>query len=143
LQNRYTKARPTSNTFPTIQHIPRQDGLYNPTVRCGPHEAFGQGQAGATTIHCEREPEGKDTTKLVYAHKISSPRANCETFADTGNFVAVHTLTDVCWRKCVTGTIRSGKLDKTEDACAQNCVDRFLDANFLVIKHLESMRNTQ
>lgn len=53
----------------------------------------------------------------------------------------VHTLTDTCWKKCVTGTIRNGKLDRNEETCAQNCVDRFLDANFTVIKHLESMRN--
>lgn len=56
-------------------------------------------------------------------------------------YIAVHSLTDICWRKCVTGTIRSGKLDKNEETCAQNCVDRFLDANFTVIKHLENMRN--
>ncbi|KAL2067974.1 hypothetical protein VTL71DRAFT_16072 [Oculimacula yallundae] len=53
---------------------------------------------------------------------------------------SVHNLTDICWKKCVTGTIRSGKLDKGEESCAQNCVDRFLDANFTVIKHLENMR---
>ncbi|CZR60008.1 probable mitochondrial import inner membrane translocase subunit TIM8 [Phialocephala subalpina] len=56
---------------------------------------------------------------------------------------SVHSLTDICWRKCVTGTIRSGKLEKNEESCAQNCVDRFLDANFLVIKHLDTMRNSQ
>ncbi|RDW70107.1 putative mitochondrial import inner membrane translocase subunit TIM8 [Coleophoma crateriformis] len=54
---------------------------------------------------------------------------------------SVHSLTDVCWKKCVTGSIRSGKLDKSEETCAANCVDRFLDANFTVIKHLEAMRN--
>ncbi|KAH8683034.1 Tim10/DDP family zinc finger protein, partial [Tricladium varicosporioides] len=53
---------------------------------------------------------------------------------------SVHSLTDICWRKCVTGTIRSGKLEKNEETCAQNCVDRFLDANFTVIKHLDRMR---
>jgi len=54
---------------------------------------------------------------------------------------SVHSLTDICWKKCVTGTIRSGKLDKNEETCAQNCVDRFLDANLTVIKHLDNMRN--
>ncbi|CAG8977981.1 hypothetical protein HYALB_00001863 [Hymenoscyphus albidus] len=52
----------------------------------------------------------------------------------------VHSLTDVCWKKCVTGTIRSNKLDSSEASCAANCVDRFMDANFTVIKHLERMR---
>ncbi|KAN0103051.1 Tim10/DDP family zinc finger domain containing protein [Hyaloscypha variabilis] len=54
---------------------------------------------------------------------------------------SVHSLTDICWKKCVTGTIRSGKLDKNEETCAQNCVDRFLDANMTVIRHLDNMRN--
>jgi len=54
---------------------------------------------------------------------------------------SVHNLTDICWKKCVTGSIRSGKLEKAEETCAQNCVDRFLDGNFTVIKHLEAMRN--
>lgn len=54
---------------------------------------------------------------------------------------SVHSLTDICWKKCITGTIRSGKLEKGEEVCAQNCVDRFLDANFTVIKHLDAMRN--
>ncbi|PSS16804.1 hypothetical protein M430DRAFT_141199 [Amorphotheca resinae ATCC 22711] len=53
---------------------------------------------------------------------------------------SVHSLTDICWKKCVTGTIKSGKLEKGEESCTQNCVDRFLDANFTVIKHLETMR---
>jgi import inner membrane translocase subunit TIM8 len=54
---------------------------------------------------------------------------------------SVHNLTDICWKKCVTGTIRSGKLEKVEESCTQNCVGRFLDANFTVIKHLDAMRN--
>jgi import inner membrane translocase subunit TIM8 len=54
---------------------------------------------------------------------------------------SVHNLTDICWKKCVTGTIRSGKLEKGEESCTQNCVGRFLDANFTVIKHLDAMRN--
>jgi len=54
---------------------------------------------------------------------------------------SIHSLTDVCWKKCVTGPIRSGKLDKGEESCTQNCVNRFLDANMTVIKHLDAMRN--
>lgn len=54
---------------------------------------------------------------------------------------SVHTLTDTCWKKCVTGTIRSGKLDKNEETCTANCVERFFDANLTIIKHLENMRN--
>ncbi|KAH8821578.1 Tim10/DDP family zinc finger-domain-containing protein [Xylogone sp. PMI_703] len=53
---------------------------------------------------------------------------------------SVHSLTDICWKKCVTGSIKSGKLDKNEESCTQNCVNRFLDANMTVIKHLDAMR---
>jgi import inner membrane translocase subunit TIM8 len=55
-------------------------------------------------------------------------------------YAAVHNLTDVCWTKCIKGGIKGGALDKNEETCAKNCVARFLDANFLVIKQLENMR---
>ena len=54
-----------------------------------------------------------------------------------------HALTDICWKKCVTGTIRNGKLDKGEESCLASCVDRFLDVNLLTMKHLQSMRQGQ
>ena len=54
---------------------------------------------------------------------------------------AVHVLTNTCWKKCVTGTIRNGKLEKAEENCTQNCVDRFFDANILVIKQLEMLKD--
>lgn len=54
--------------------------------------------------------------------------------------LAVHNLTDICWKKCVTGSIKSGKLDRSEESCAQNCVDRFLDANDTVLRHLSEMK---
>ncbi|TQN68230.1 Mitochondrial import inner membrane translocase subunit TIM8 [Colletotrichum shisoi] len=52
-----------------------------------------------------------------------------------------HALTEICWKKCVTGSIRNSKLDKGEDGCLANCVDRFLDVNFLTMKHLNNMRS--
>ena len=51
-----------------------------------------------------------------------------------------HALTDICWKKCVSGTIRNGKRDKSEEGCLASCVDRFLDVNLLTMKHLQSMR---
>ncbi|KAI9793376.1 MAG: Mitochondrial import inner membrane translocase subunit tim8 [Peltula sp. TS41687] len=55
--------------------------------------------------------------------------------------VVVHDLTAMCFKKCITTNIRSGKLDnKTEEPCLQNCLDRFMDANFVVLKHLEALR---
>ncbi|KAK9795819.1 putative Tim10/DDP family zinc finger protein [Seiridium cardinale] len=52
----------------------------------------------------------------------------------------VHSLTDLCWNKCVTGAIKSGQMDKTEQACMANCADRFLDVSSLTMKHLQNMR---
>ncbi|KAK4622199.1 Mitochondrial import inner membrane translocase subunit TIM8 [Fulvia fulva] len=52
----------------------------------------------------------------------------------------IHSLTDVCFRKCITSKISAGTLDRSEEPCMRNCVDRFMDANMTVIRHLEQMR---
>ncbi|KAF6805186.1 Mitochondrial import inner membrane translocase subunit TIM8 [Colletotrichum sojae] len=52
-----------------------------------------------------------------------------------------HALTEICWKKCVSGAVRNSKLDKGEETCLANCVDRFLDVNYLTMKHLNSMRS--
>lgn len=52
----------------------------------------------------------------------------------------VHQLTDICFSKCITSKISSGKLDKYEEPCMQNCVDRWIDTNTIIIKSLEHMR---
>ncbi|CAJ2506997.1 Uu.00g081830.m01.CDS01 [Anthostomella pinea] len=52
----------------------------------------------------------------------------------------VHSLTDMCFKKCVTGTIRGGKLDGSEEGCIANCTDRFLDVSRLTVNHLQNMR---
>jgi mitochondrial import inner membrane translocase subunit TIM8 len=53
---------------------------------------------------------------------------------------AIHALTDMCFKKCVTSKIGAGTLDKYEEPCMQNCVDRFMDANGLILRQLESLR---
>ncbi|CAD6502161.1 BgTH12-02400 [Blumeria graminis f. sp. triticale] len=53
---------------------------------------------------------------------------------------SIHVLTDVCWRKCIPGAIRGGKLDKNEENCAQSCVERFMDAKFTFLAHLDKLR---
>lgn len=54
---------------------------------------------------------------------------------------AIHSLTDTCFRKCIpAGTIKNGKLDKYEEPCMRQCVDRFLDANLVVLRELERLR---
>jgi import inner membrane translocase subunit TIM8 len=61
------------------------------------------------------------------------------TFAD--NIAAIHSLTDTCFRKCIpTGNVKNGKLDKYEEPCMRQCVDRFLDANMVVLRELERLR---
>ncbi|KAL2260879.1 hypothetical protein VTK26DRAFT_5008 [Humicola hyalothermophila] len=52
-----------------------------------------------------------------------------------------HVLTDMCFKKCVGSSVRSGSLDKSEQTCLANCVDRFMDANLATVKHLASMRS--
>lgn len=52
----------------------------------------------------------------------------------------VHHLADTCWKKCITSKITSGRLDKNEEACASNCVDRWMDTNLAVLKHLETLQ---
>ncbi|KAL9015585.1 MAG: hypothetical protein Q9185_007015 [Variospora sp. 1 TL-2023] len=53
---------------------------------------------------------------------------------------SIHSLTDICWSKCITGAPTSGSLSAKEESCVQNCVERFLDANTAVLKHLEAIR---
>ncbi|KAF2999375.1 Mitochondrial import inner membrane translocase subunit tim8 [Curvularia kusanoi] len=46
-----------------------------------------------------------------------------------------------CFRKCIpAGSIKNGKLDKYEEPCMRQCVDRFLDANIVVLRELERLR---
>ncbi|MCJ1472908.1 Mitochondrial import inner membrane translocase subunit tim8 [Lambiella insularis] len=49
-------------------------------------------------------------------------------------------LTDTCWKKCITSRISAGKLDRTEESCTANCVDRFMDTQMSVLKHLQELR---
>ncbi|KAK3322332.1 Tim10/DDP family zinc finger-domain-containing protein [Apodospora peruviana] len=51
-----------------------------------------------------------------------------------------HLFTDICWKKCITGTIKSNVLDSSEGTCLANCVERFLDVNLTTQNHLAAMR---
>lgn len=64
------------------------------------------------------------------------PRANHNPLSRTES----HDLTETCFKKCVTGSFKNGKLDKGEETCLANCVDRFMDVSVLAVKHLQSMR---
>ncbi|KAF3150912.1 Mitochondrial import inner membrane translocase subunit tim8 [Orbilia oligospora] len=52
----------------------------------------------------------------------------------------VHYLTDMCWKRCVTSKISSGQMDSSERPCMENCVDRYIDSQMAVLKHLEKLR---
>lgn len=52
-------------------------------------------------------------------------------------------MTDTCFRKCVTSKISSGQLDRNEEPCLKNCVDRFMDSQMTVLRRLEQMRTMQ
>lgn len=52
----------------------------------------------------------------------------------------IHDLTNMCFKKCITSRISAGKLDKYEESCMENCVNRFLDTSGMVLKHMETMR---
>ncbi|KAI0013645.1 Tim10/DDP family zinc finger protein [Xylariaceae sp. FL0662B] len=54
----------------------------------------------------------------------------------------VHSLTDMCFRKCITGSIRSSKLDGREENCMASCADRFLDISQLTMATLQNMRKS-
>lgn len=142
------KSKQAETTIQTAHH----NGLHSrPRPKHRSLEALAPRQAGAAAIRQQREPEGQDTRLFVVLLPSPShipPSSHLSLIPTRQGGIeqalilpAVHNLTDVCWRKCITGNIRSGKLEKNEDSCMQNCVERFMDANFTVIKHLETMRN--
>ncbi|KAI1457728.1 Tim10/DDP family zinc finger-domain-containing protein [Annulohypoxylon moriforme] len=53
---------------------------------------------------------------------------------------SIHSLTEVCFKKCVTGPIRSGQLDKNEESCLSNCANRFVDVALFTVNHLAQSR---
>lgn len=78
------------------------------------------------------------SANLSFSHEKAKKRKKFANYLPT----AIHSLTDICFRKCVTSKISSGKLDKYEEPCMQNCVDRFLDANHVILRQLETLRNS-
>ncbi|EEB07439.1 TIM22 inner membrane protein import complex subunit Tim8 [Schizosaccharomyces japonicus yFS275] len=51
---------------------------------------------------------------------------------------AIHNFTSICWPKCITKV--NDKLGKDEEQCLANCVERYLDCNFQIIKSLEAAK---
>ncbi|KAJ1963487.1 Mitochondrial import inner membrane translocase subunit tim8 [Dimargaris xerosporica] len=53
---------------------------------------------------------------------------------------AVHRYTDLCWDKCISHP--SSKLNRTDETCLSNCVERFLDTSIYVVTHLDSVTSS-
>ncbi|KAI8803144.1 putative TIM8-translocase of the mitochondrial inner membrane [Cladochytrium replicatum] len=45
---------------------------------------------------------------------------------------SVHVYADTCWDKCITKV--KANLDKSDEVCLTNCVERFLDTSLFVIQ---------
>ncbi|TIB97312.1 hypothetical protein E3Q18_02679 [Wallemia mellicola] len=52
---------------------------------------------------------------------------------------STHTFTEMCWNKCITGSIGS-RFSRGEETCLVNCVDRFLDTSLYIVKALDQQR---
>ncbi|KAK2765906.1 Mitochondrial import inner membrane translocase subunit tim8 [Arachnomyces sp. PD_36] len=83
---------------------------------------------------------GLDPSKLNASDKREVQQALNNEAQKANIQQTVHQLTEVCWKKCVPGKISSASMDRSEEACAQNCVDRWMDTNFAILKQLEQMR---
>jgi len=111
-----------------------------------PLKTLRQREARAPTKPFKRDAKGQNSRMYVLLPSLvpcSSPPSLHHrdiSFHANTHHPAVHNLTDTCWKKCVTGKISSGKLERGEESCTQNCVERFLDANDAVLRHLGAMR---
>jgi mitochondrial import inner membrane translocase subunit TIM8 len=90
-----------------------------------------------------------DTAELQKFVQSESQKANIQQ--------TVHGLTEKCFIKCVSagssgssswggsawGATGAGKLQTKEEECVRNCVERFMDSNLAVLRHLERLRAGQ
>ncbi|EAW24170.1 mitochondrial import inner membrane translocase subunit tim8 [Aspergillus pseudoviridinutans] len=49
-------------------------------------------------------------------------------------------LTQFLENEAQRSNIQQSRLGQGEESCAQNCVERWMDTNFAVLKHLETLR---
>ncbi|KAJ8648612.1 hypothetical protein MRB53_001635 [Persea americana] len=48
-------------------------------------------------------------------------------------------LTDLCWDKCITGSLGSS-ISSSETTCLTNCAQRFMDLSMITVQRFKSMR---
>jgi len=94
----------------------------------------------ATIQNCASLLPSPNPERRISHKNPFSPFAAETRLLELTHSAAIHSLTDLCFNKCITSKISAGKLDRSEEPCMQNCVDRFMDANNIVLKNLESMR---
>ncbi|EEQ38377.1 hypothetical protein EJF18_30775 [Clavispora lusitaniae] len=55
--------------------------------------------------------------------------------------MSIHNFTDMCFKKCNENKqITSNSLDKAEEQCLSNCLNRFLDTNIKVVQALQGQQ---
>lgn len=55
--------------------------------------------------------------------------------------MSIHNFTDMCFKKCnANKPIVSGTVDRTEEECLNNCLNRFLDTNIKVVQALQGVQ---
>lgn len=55
--------------------------------------------------------------------------------------MSIHNFTDMCFKKCNNNkAIVSNTLDRSEEQCLSNCLNRFLDTNIKVVQALQNQK---
>ncbi|PHH89178.1 hypothetical protein CDD83_6572 [Cordyceps sp. RAO-2017] len=93
----------------------------------------GMAQTGADDLNLDRL---NDEDKVKLRQFLANEQQRSQIQSQT------HSLTEKCWKRCVTGSIKNANLDRSEQTCLDNCVSSFLEMNLLTMKHLQSMRST-
>lgn len=52
---------------------------------------------------------------------------------------SVTNFTDMCFKKCITD-VKGGDLNRKEEDCLGNCLNRFLDTNIKIVQILQSLQ---
>ncbi|ODV92996.1 hypothetical protein PACTADRAFT_47368 [Pachysolen tannophilus NRRL Y-2460] len=52
----------------------------------------------------------------------------------------IHTFTDMCFKKCISGPVTTGQLIGNEEQCINNCLNRYLDVNIKVVQQLQNVQ---
>ena len=108
-----------------LSHFINQEGTYMST-----HPSYAR--PGINNIYSAKGPDPSDG---ALAHRY--------VLQEVCPVLSKQWLYSLTPSRCVTSRISGGKLDRSEEPCMQNCVDRYMDANMLVIRHLEQMRTMQ